>query len=480
MTLRRLTPLAAAVAAMLAAGMHPSAQAQSNADLIKELSSLKARIEQLEKQLQTQQTQATTYDPEEFNRIRTKVEANEDNTETFGFKGLKVSGMIDPTYVHNKRQNAAGFVFLNNFDGAGRSGGGIDPALGQSDRYAFDNSYFGMAVLDIQKETESQQKWRLTLAPHKSASSGYNLGSIVHEASVSIPVDGPRTRVIAGQIPDWTGYEYFFSNQQPLISHNLLFDFTIPSYYSGVGMEFTRGKWISKFIVGNINQTRRTDYNAADKTDYSKTPGLSFRVDYAKGEFVGFGFAGSHTTGHRTKVTQGEIDAYFIRGDLHMQGQIGFGTAQGLGSNVDVDGNATKAAWTAASGLIGYKINPRLQLVARGDYIWNRKNGGGLWGAYGDNTGPDGRNGVGLPMAFDGTTWAPEGEKGVNRYALSVGANYLIAANHTPNSGMWPTGTWFKTELRYDGATGRVFYDVRDGSYRKNNLTFMSSLVFAF
>jgi hypothetical protein len=472
-----LTPWALALSTL--SGLHSNAQAQSNNELLLELQNLKTRMQSLEGQLRTQlkdaRNSSPTVDPEEFNRIRAKVEATEDNTETYGFKGLKISGMIDPTYVYNLRQNSSGFVFLNNFDGRGNSN------LGNAkDGYAYDNSYFGMAVLDLQKETENAQKWRLTLAPHKSASSGYNLGSIVHEASVSLPIDGPNTRVIAGQIPDWTGYEAFFSNQQPLISHNLLFDFTIPSFYSGAGMEFTRGKWVSKFILGNINQARRTDFNNQDLRGYSKSPGLSFRADYAKSEFNGFGIAGSHTTGRNTKVTQGAIDGFFTRGDLTFQGQIGAGKVEGQASNVDSQGNALNAQWSALSGLMGYKVTPRLQLVARADYIWNSRNGGGLWGAYGDNSGPDGRNGVGLPMAFNGSSWATSGLRGVNRYALSLGANYQISARHTPNSGAWNTGTWFKTELRYDGATGPVFLDSRDNSYKKNNLMLATSLVFAF
>lgn len=477
----KTTPLTPLALTLLAVGLHSApAMAQSNAELLKELQSLKARMQQLENQLSALPAPPAAVDPEEFNRIRAKVEATEDNTETLGFKGLKVSGMIDPTYVYNQRQNTSGFVFLNNFDGRGNSNGGQ-----AKDSFAYDNSYFGMAVLDLQKETESAQKWRLTLAPHKSASSGYNLGSIVHEASVSLPIDGPNTRLIAGQIPDWTGYEYFFSNLQPLISHNLLFDFTIPSFYSGAGMEITRGKWISKFVLGNINQARRNDYDSANLTGYSKSPGLSFRADYAKGEFNGFGFAGSHTTGRDSKVTQGEVDGYFIRGDLSLQGQMGVGQAENLASNLGGDGKALKAQWTALSGLLGYKVTPRLQLVARGDYIWNSRHGGGLWGAYGtyDDKGayaPDGRNGVGLPMVYNGSAWTPDGDQGVNRYALSLGLNYLISASHTPNSGLWNTGTWFKTELRYDGATGRVFQDVRDGSYKKNNLMLATSLVFAF
>ena len=190
---RLLTPLALAI--LSATSLHGTAQAQSNTELLQELQNLKTRLQALESQLRVQenakQNSPLTVDPDEFNRIRAKVEASEDNTEAQGFKGLRIGGMIDPTYLHSKRRDSSGFVFLNNFDGRGNSGSA-------DDGYAFDNSYFGQAMLDIQKETETGQKWRLTLAPHKSASSGYNFGSPVHEASVSLPIDGPGTRVIAG------------------------------------------------------------------------------------------------------------------------------------------------------------------------------------------------------------------------------------------------------------------------------------------
>jgi hypothetical protein len=428
--------------------------AQGNEDLLQELRSLKARIEQIESVLKTPPTSSATEQAQEFDRIRVKVEAVEDNAESFGFKGLKISGMMDPTFLYNRAQHSSGFVFLNNFDGAGRTTGSLTGA-GGSDSYAYDNSYFGMAVLDLQKETEDAQRWRLTLAPHKSASSGFNIGSIVHEASVSIPVDGPRTRLIAGQLPDWTGYEYFFSNLQPLITHNLLFDFTIPSYYSGAGMEFTSGKWISKFILGNVDQTRVPDYK---QPGHSRLPGLSFRVDYAKGEFEGFGFAGSHTPGQDKQVTQGEVDAYFIRGPLSLQGQVGAGQAKSFAAN------GGTAAWTGFSGLVGYKFTPRWQLTARFDYILNDKNGGGLWGApvnssdlTATNYATDGRNGIGLPRVYNGVDWVPQGTKGVNRYALSLGSTYLISPSHTPNSGLWNTGTWLKTSSALTAPTGRYF-----------------------
>jgi hypothetical protein len=65
-----------------------------------------------------------------------------------------------------------------------------------------------MAVLDFEKETDSGTKWKLTLAPERGTGALFNGGSIVHEASVSLPLGDLQTRLWLGQIPDWTGYEY--------------------------------------------------------------------------------------------------------------------------------------------------------------------------------------------------------------------------------------------------------------------------------
>ena len=97
----------------------------------------------------------------ELNRVTIKAEALQDNFTDQGFKGLKISGLIDPTYIYNRNQDNGSFVFLNN--------GGA--------RYTYDNSYFGMAVLDLQKETESGARWRLTLAPERGTGALFNGGS---------------------------------------------------------------------------------------------------------------------------------------------------------------------------------------------------------------------------------------------------------------------------------------------------------------
>src|ERR1035437_4577393 len=185
------------------------ASAQTNAELQNQIEALKAEVNQL-KALITRaavapaapEAQLPAVDPEDFNQVKVKVEAMQDQQVTAGFKGLRISGGVDPVYMYNRAKGTASFAFLNNFANINGSG----------EAYAYDNSYFGMAYLDIQKEMDDGgTKFRLTLAPSKSAGSGYNWGNIVHEASVSIPLSDAQTRLMVGQMPDVSGYEPYVS-----------------------------------------------------------------------------------------------------------------------------------------------------------------------------------------------------------------------------------------------------------------------------
>ena len=192
MTLWKHTALAkpAALALAIAAAYPAVASAQSNEELLKELRALKDRVGELEKKLAdkpdagaaaTAQWGMTPEQVRDFNRISVKTEGIEDAVEAQGLKNLKIGGYFDPTYIYNKAQNRAGFQFLNRVS---------------DDGYNYDNSYFGTVNLDFQKEMEGGTKWRLTLMPNRGAgaiadSSG---NSIVHEASVSIPLGDLQTR----------------------------------------------------------------------------------------------------------------------------------------------------------------------------------------------------------------------------------------------------------------------------------------------
>ncbi len=135
-----LSPVLSPVAAALLLALPATGFAQTNADLLAELQALKARITQLEAAQTAAPAAAGGVDPAEFNRVKVKVEALEDGQEANGFKGLKISGWMDPTYMYSSSRKSGSFNFMNKFDASQAHTG-----------YEFDNSYFGMAMLDFQK-----------------------------------------------------------------------------------------------------------------------------------------------------------------------------------------------------------------------------------------------------------------------------------------------------------------------------------------
>lgn len=441
--------------------------AQSNADLMRELQALRERVGELERKLQQAAPAAgqwgmTPEQAAEFNRIAIKTESMQDNFEDQGYKGLTVSGYADIAYIWNRNQKRAGFQFLNQ----------------QEDGYYYDTSYIGSASLTLNKEMEGGTIWKLTLTPNRGVGAVLDYKSIVEEASVSVPLTDLQTRLIAGQVPDWSGYEYMQPTLNPFITHNLLFDFTLPTAYTGVGLDLTRGKWWLRAMLANVNETI--------VQAKSRTPALVYRVDYERGEFSGWGFAGLHgkTANYncvdddcgKTMSHLFEIDGWYTRGDLTLGGQLGVGMQKkgAITPTFDDEGNPVwrDARWWGVSGLAGWNFTPRLQGLVRADYIRNAKNGGGLfayngYAAFDDEAGEfvfgnDDRNGIGPDL--DGNL-----DRGANRYALTVGLKYIVNLNTT-----------FKAEYRFDGADRAVFYDVGSDGFRKHNHLLGASVVVAF
>lgn len=478
----RITFLTLAIAAAFPAA------AQSNEELLKELRALRDRVAELERKLATPaaapaaagagaaagQWGMTPEQARELSRIAVKTESLQDNFVDQGFKGLKISGQMDPTYIYNRNQDNASFVFLNK---------------GDPPRYTYDNSYFGMVVLDFEKETEGGSRWKLTLAPERGTGSLTNGGSIVHEASVSIPLTDLQTRLWAGQIPDWTGYEITLPAGNKLITHNLLFDTMAPTSYTGAVLDLTSGKWWTRVGLANVNTARNSSGNNG--------PALIYRVDYSKGEYEGFGFSGLHgkvanfaadgtyavdtgaidangdpvfadtpfsSAGKNTMANLFAVDGYFVRGDWSLYGQVSYGQ-QERAAIFNSDGVLRDARWWGLSGTVAYKLTPRLEGVVRADYVSNERNGGGLFGYSFD----DPVNGIGRARQSDGSVAAGDESTGANRYALSLGMNYLFDEN-----------TIFKAEYRYDGADQPVFEYVKNGTFKKSNHLLGASVVVSF
>jgi hypothetical protein len=453
----KLTVLAASL------GLAPLAHADTNADILNELQALKAKVQQLEAQVKAQQTQitdnqkATDEATTVANHADVQVSGIKEETASSGFKGLTVKGMIAPAYVYNQDQQSSSFVFLNRSNG--------DPA--GSTIYNYDNSYFGSAFIQFKKETAGGVGWNLTLAPDRGAGVNMNGNSIVHEASVSIPLNND-TKIIAGQIPDWEGYEYTWDNQTNPITHNLLFDFAELTAYTGVGLDQTVGNWEWKAMLANINSARY--YN---NSTGGRAPAAVFRADYSIPGYdsAGIGFWGlvgkvpnanpAYTTGTSSTV-MAEVDGYLNQGNWGYYGQVSVGQQSGAAYNGDT------AKWYGLSGMLTYNFTPRFLGFARMDYLNDSKNGGGLVGGYLVGA-TDSYNGFGPQCTDSACSSVVDPNKGANRYALSLGWNYLLTESTT-----------LKMEYRYDRSSLATFYNVSDGSYKKDNNLLAASVVVSF
>jgi hypothetical protein len=480
------------------------ANAQTNAELKSEIDLLKAQINEL-KSMMKQQAAAPAaasvgggeaVDPAEFAAVRTKVDALVDDKEAAGFKGLRIYAGLDPTYIYNRAKNSSSFAFLNNSASIN----------GSNEVFGYDNSTYGMAYVDFQKEMEGGTKLRLTLAPSKSTGSQYNFGNIVHEAYASIPLGGdPATRLMVGQIADISGYQPWLntyvgannivSNQlfpgfgEYFITKNLLFDFTAATFFTGAGLDILRGSWEWKFIAGNFNSARN-DVNACAANDGSvdpittgtiacsprpvRSPTFIYNAYYYINEFSGFEFTGyegkvtNWVQGGASRLDSFEIDANYTRGDFNGNLQYTIGRQKEAAFNT-TDG-PRDSQWWGLSALASQRVTPALTLAARIDYLNNEKNGGGTInvgnllplpldqnGALSVYTG-DFYNGFG---PGDPNAAGYDANKGANRTSLAFSATYRL----TPNVA-------FRGEIRHDHATTPAFYFFNDQSFRKSNDVF--------
>jgi len=402
-----------------------SAYAQSPADLKVEIEALKAQLQILQKKIEEVSAKSeSTVSSQQVNRLEQKMDLAEEDSIKAGFKGLKFKGAMEVVYLNDQLSNSTGF----------------DKAKG--------NGGYGGAMLEIGKEPDAGIGWMLRLIPLSAA------GSIVHEATVSVPIGEHGAKLNAGLTPDYSGYEYSMGNLNPLVTNNLLYANTAASNYTGVGMSYDLGGgWTAKWMVGQV-----------DGVMTRKAPGFAYRADYSMNEYDGLGFSGVHVrtndpaSGANADLL--EIDGYHTRGDLTLQAQ--FSAGRMIGGALDLSG--ADAKWWGVSGLVGYKLTPRLQAIARFDYIDNRANGGGI---YYNPADANGTTVYGPELDSAGQVVDPS--RGANRYALSTGFNYAVNAN-----------TQWKTELRFDRSSGYNFLDSDGVTYKQGQTTIGTSVVVSF
>jgi len=429
------------VVALAAALPCMGAHAQSTADLKKEIEVLRAQLQVL-----TQKIEAISVQPDmtaltqQVNRLEQKQDLAADDKDKSGFGGLKVSGTIEASYRSDDL--------------------GKDHVFGAGSGYT--DSGAGVGMIQFTKESQDGEgiDWTLRLLP---GSTSY----AVHEASLSIPIN-KENRIIAGLIPDFQGYEYSFPNANPtlgnqLISHNALYDLAGASFYSGLGMShtFKNGMYAFKWLVGNIDPGSDDPAVTAAANSTKKSVGVAFRGDWFIDEYTSVGLSGAAAASNRNFSIMA-IDGGYSRGNWQFNGQLTAGTMRAAAAN-GLDAN-----WTGVSGLVGYKVVPRLQLLARLDYMDNRSNGGGTYvdfqGGGGYGLGPE-KDSLGNTEMDPNTGLATTG---ANLTRLTLGTNYQINAN-----------TQWKTEIRLDQSSGYNFTDA-DGNLTKTRTSFGTAFVLSF
>jgi hypothetical protein len=419
-----------------------------------------------------------------------KVDSLVDAQNTGPIAGLSVTGYIDPTYMYNRANSSSSFLFANH-----------------ESAYNYFNSTFGDVYLDIKKTFgvgPMAPSAEITLMPNRG--NGITLlqnehgtigDNILNTAVVTVPVTATTT-FVAGLMPSFGGYEVQQSNQILTLTHNLLYDFSDPGSYVGVGVNYTGdgSAFAWKFMLGNeqyrtYGSVVQTGTNALGDpvTSSNKIPTFTGRVDYTASSALDIG--GSFNIGRQTLVSGtdsngnpvygvggaapsafgsfffGEADLTYSLADIQYNAEVDYGQQQNAAFN------GGQAQWYGLSLLAHRKFNVpmlgRMGATVRYDLLVDSKNGGGGGGIALNSNGMDTANGFGV---------------GANCIANSSNHGFECKGATRQDAALdllfYPTQQiTVKVEYRHDWATQDVFLR-NDGSYSKSNDIFATQFIYSF
>ena len=422
-----------------------------------------------------------------------KVDSLSDAANTGPIAGLSITGYIDPSYIYNRAASTSSFLFANH-----------------ESSYNYFNSTFGDLYLDIKKTFgvgPMAPSAEITLMPNRGNGitllqneHGSTGDDILNTAVVTVPVTATGT-FVAGLMPSFGGYEVQQSNQMLTLTHGLLYDFSDPGSYVGVGWNWSPdgSNWAWKFMVGNeqyrtYGSVTQTGTNALGDpiTTSNKIPTFTARTDYTWSSALDIG--GSFNIGRQTLSSAtnsdgqvvygpggqatssggyfffGEADATYTLADTQYNAEVDYGQQQRAAYN---GGNAQ---WYGLSLLAHHKFNApvvgRMGVTARYDVLADGKNGGGGGGIALNGNGMDPYNGFGIGSECLANSQANGGLgfdcKGATRQDVTLDLLFYPTQQIT-----------VKVEYRHDWATQQVFLR-SDGSYSKNNDLLGAQFIYSF
>jgi hypothetical protein len=300
-------------------------------------------------------------------------------------------------------------------------------------------------------------------------------------------------------IPSFGGYEVQQSNQMLTLTHNLLYDFSDPGSYVGIGANYTVGNWAWKFFLGNeqyrtFGAVTQTGTNALGDpiTTSNKIPTFTARTDYTWSSALDIG--GSFNIGRQTLPSS--IDAngavsygvggqspssggtfFFTEADLtYTLADVQYNAELDYGQQQNAAYNGGQAQWYGLSLLAHRKFNlpvvGRMGATVRYDLLVDSKNGGGGGGIALNGNGMDTANGFGIGADCLANSQANGGLgfecKGATRQDVSLDLLFYPTQQIT-----------VKVEYRHDWANKQVFLK-NDGSYGKSNDLLATQFIYSF
>jgi hypothetical protein len=305
-------------------------------------------------------------------------------------------------------------------------------------------------------------------------------------------------------MPSFGGYEVQQSNQMLTLTHNLLYDFSDPGSYVGVGVNYTgdSSNWAWKFMLGNeqyrtYGSVVQTGTNALGDpiTSSNKIPTFTARVDYTWSSALDIG--GSFNIGRQTlsastqNVNGNTIPVYGVGGQASSAfGTFFFGEADMAYTLADVQYNAEvdygqqqnaafnggQAQWYGLSLLAHRKFSlpvvGRMGATARYDVLVDSKNGGGGGGVALNQNGMDTADGFGIGADCLANSKANGG--------LGFECKGAVHQDVALDVLFYPTQQiTVKVEYRHDWANKQVFLK-NDGSYGKSNDILATQFIYSF
>lgn len=414
-----------------------------------------------------------------------KVDSLTDAASTGPLAGLSITGYLDPTYIYNHGLGTSSFLFANH-----------------ANEYEYYNSSFGDLYLDIKKKFgvgPLAPSAEVTLMPNRGNGitqlmneHGSSSSDLLNTAVITVPFS-MTTSLVAGLMPSFGGYEVQQSNQMLTLTHGLLYDFSDPGSYVGVGLNYTGegSNWAWKFMLGN-EQFRTSGAQIQTGTNglgdpistSNKVPTFTARVDYTWSSALDLG--GSLNIGRQT-LSQGvgpngspipsygpggaasspfgtflftEADATYQTADVQYNAEFDFGQQQ------HAAWNGGTAQWYGLSLLANRKFHVpglgRMGVTARYDVLADQKNGGGASSIVLNGNGMDPYNGWGVGASCLKASRASGGYgfecKGAVRQDVAFDLLFYPTQYMT-----------IKMEYRHDWSTQDTFLR-NDGSYGKSNV----------